>query len=142
MPRSSGQHEGKRVSPEQRRYLFIQCGVGAALVNALLNGGLGWAITKEFPTFPVWQLPGVGADLLATAFGVAFGTVLAMAVTVRLDAARGKIAPFVPPGSAAALVSRFPRATFSRSVVLGIVLYFWLAPGTEPVVHPVQSDLS
>ena len=26
-------------------------------------------------------------------------------------------------------------------IVLGIVLYFWLAPGTEPVVHPVQSDV-
>lgn len=25
-------------------------------------------------------------------------------------------------------------------ILLGIVLYFWLAPGTEPVVHPVQSE--
>ena len=25
-------------------------------------------------------------------------------------------------------------------IVLGIILYFWLSPRTEPVVHPVQSE--
>ena len=25
-------------------------------------------------------------------------------------------------------------------ILLGIVLYFWLAPRTDPVVHPVQSE--
>jgi hypothetical protein len=25
-------------------------------------------------------------------------------------------------------------------ILLGIVLYFWLAPRTGPVVHPVQSE--
>jgi len=25
-------------------------------------------------------------------------------------------------------------------IVLGIILYFWLAPRIEPVVHPVQSE--
>jgi hypothetical protein len=26
-------------------------------------------------------------------------------------------------------------------ILLGIALYFWLAPRTEPVVHPVQSEV-
>ncbi|MBM4364225.1 MAG: hypothetical protein FJ104_16215, partial [Deltaproteobacteria bacterium] len=49
---------------------------GAAVVNALLNGAIGWAATRELPVVPTWGLPGVAADLLATAFGVTFGTAL------------------------------------------------------------------
>jgi hypothetical protein len=25
-------------------------------------------------------------------------------------------------------------------IIVGIALYFWLAPRTEPVVHPVQAE--
>src|SRR5258706_447358 len=37
------------MSPEQRRYLFVECVIGSAIVNALINGGLGWVGTIPFP---------------------------------------------------------------------------------------------
>lgn len=109
------------MSPEQRRYLFLQSGVGAAIVNALLNGGIGWAITRGLAVFPVWRFPGIAPDLLATTFGVSFGTVLAMVVQVRIDVTRNKIAPFAPPAALAALLARFPRGILLRSIVLGVL---------------------
>lgn len=93
--------------------------MGAAIVNALLNGGIGWAVTRGLPTFPAWKLPGVAGDLVATAFGVSFGTVLAMALQIRFDVSRGKISPFPPPASLAQVLARVPRAILPRSIVLG-----------------------
>jgi hypothetical protein len=107
------------VSPEQRRYVFIQCGVGAGIANALINGGLGWLATRTTPQFPVWSIPGVGPDIVGTAWGVTFGTVLAMAFQVKHDVARGKVnAPILSEGLAA-FVSRFPRGWFKQGVFLG-----------------------
>jgi len=116
------------VSKDQKTYLVLQSGVGAAVVNALLNGAIGWAITRGLTEFPVWRIPGVAMDLLATTFGVTFGTVLAMAVQVRLDVARGKISPLDPPKALAAALARFPQGVLARSVVLGLVSVPLFAP--------------
>lgn len=95
--------------------------MGAAIVNALLNGAIGWVITRGLTAFPVWRFPGIGPDLLATTFGVSFGTVLAMVVQVRIDVTRGKIAPFAPPAALAPALARFPRGVLLRSIVLGVL---------------------
>lgn len=115
----SGQRHEDGVTKEERAYVLLQGGIGAAIVNAILNGGIGWLITRGLTEFPVWRIPGVAFDLVATAFGVSFGTVLAMAVQVRFDVSRGRIKPFSPPSSVSRLVCRFPEGVFRRSVVLG-----------------------
>jgi hypothetical protein len=109
------------VSPEQRRYLLVQGCLGAALVNALLNGAIGWAITTGLAEFPVWKLPGVAGDLVATAFGVSFGTCLAAKFTVRWDVARKKITTPVLSPALSSLLARMPERTLPRSLWLGIV---------------------
>lgn len=109
------------MSPEQRRYLVFQGGIGAAIVNALLNAGLGWGATRALPVVPVWGIPGVVPDFVATAFGVSFGTVLVMAFQVPWEVSRGKIAPFPPPASLARILAKLPRGIFARGVLLGTV---------------------
>jgi hypothetical protein len=108
--------------PRDRRYLLVTCCVGSAIVNAIINGGLGWGLTHTFPILPVWRIPGVAADIAGTAFGVTFGTCLGMAFQIRRDLRLGKVGPVgssaLSPG-VAALVARFPLGTFKRSVGLG-----------------------
>lgn len=118
------------MSPEQRRYLFVECVIGSAIINALINGGLGWVGTIPFPVaFPTWKIPGVAADYLGTAFGVAFGTCIGAAVQVRVDTRRGRITPptNVPP-RLAALIERLPRGLFARAMVLGSACALLLSP--------------
>jgi len=110
------------LSVEERRYLFGQGALGAALVNILINGAIGWAITHGLRTFPVWKLPGAAPDLLATAFGVTFGTCIAAKFAVRIDIARGKLAvPSASPASRKSERSLIPRSLLVRSVWLGVV---------------------
>src|SRR5260221_6224789 len=117
------------MSPEQRRYLFVECTIGAAVVNALLNGAIGWGITRGLATFPVWKARGVATDLLATAFGVAFGTCFGAVLQVRIDTARGKITvPTALPPRLSILVSRLPRGVIRRGLALGVVSTVALAP--------------
>jgi hypothetical protein len=116
------------LTPDQRRYLLLQSGLGAAVVNAILNGFIGWAILAGQTEFRVWTLPGAAADLVATAFGVAFGTVLAAALGVPRDVKRGKITmPRLSPGFLE-LLGRLPPGVFKRSVWLGVVSVLVFAP--------------
>jgi hypothetical protein len=76
----------------------------------------------------VWKTPGVAVDLIATAFGVAFGTCLGAVIQIRLDTARGKIAfPELSPAFAR-LVGFFPRALLPRAVWFGVVAAVLFGP--------------
>jgi hypothetical protein len=108
--------------PRDRRYLILTCCIGSAIVNAIINGGLGWGLTHTYPVLPLWRIPGVVADIAGTAFGVTFGTCLGMALQIRRDLKAGRVgrvdASMLSPG-VASLVARFPLGTFRRSVSLG-----------------------
>jgi hypothetical protein len=110
------------MTARDRRYLLVTCCIGSAVVNAIINGGLGWGLTHTYPILPLWRIPGVVADIAGTAFGVTFGTCLGMALQIRRDIRRGKVGPVevsaLSPG-VAALVARFPAGTFRRGMGLG-----------------------
>jgi hypothetical protein len=107
------------VTPRDLRYLLLECCLGSALVNAVINGGIGWATTRSLASLPLWRIPGVAADIVGTAFGVTFGTCLGMAFQIRRDLKSGKIGSVrVGPG-VAVLLARFPYGTLRRSLGLG-----------------------
>jgi hypothetical protein len=122
------------MSSRDRRYLIVTCCIGSAVVNAVINGGLGWGLTHGLPMLPLWRIPGVVADLAGTAFGVTFGTCLGMALQIRRDIRRGKVGPLEASTLSAlsprvaALVARFPVGVFKRSVSLGVVSVVFALP--------------
>jgi hypothetical protein len=109
------------MTEEQRRYLFVQSVIGSAIVNAILNGAIGWGITIGLTEFPVWRTPGAAGDFVATAFGVAFGTSLGSLIQIRIDLARGKISPPVLSGTLATWIARFPRGALPRAFAFGAI---------------------
>jgi hypothetical protein len=116
------------LTPDQRRYLLVQSGLGAAIVNAVLNGFIGWVILVGQTEFSVWTVPGVAVDLVATAFGVAFGTVLAAALGVPRDIKRGKITmPHLSPRFLEFL-RRFQPNVLKRSIWLGVMSVLIFTP--------------
>ena len=117
------------MTPAQRRYLFVECSIGAAIINALLNGGLGWVATLGLTEFPVWKVPGVAGDFLATAYGVSFGTCIGAAIQARIDIGRGRITPptSLPP-RLAPVVAALPRRLLARAIALGVASTVALGP--------------
>jgi hypothetical protein len=107
------------VTPLERYYLIWHNCVGAAIANAILNGGLGWWATRHLPQLPLWHFPGVAADLAGTAFGVSFGTCMGMRLRVRKDFKAGKIAHVALSPRIAAMVARFPNGVVKRGLGLG-----------------------
>jgi hypothetical protein len=108
--------------PRDRRYLLGTCCIGSAIVNAIINGGLGWGLTLVYPILRLWHIPGIVGDIAGQAFGVTFGTGLGMAFQIRRALRLGKVGPveasMLSPG-VAALIARFPLGTFRRSAGLG-----------------------
>jgi hypothetical protein len=109
------------VTPEQHHYVFVESAIGSAIINAVLNGAIGWGITRGLSEVPVWKAPGAAVDLVFTAFGVAFGTCLGAFLQVRLDLKRGKITAPLLTGGLSVWIARSPRATFARAVAFGAI---------------------
>jgi hypothetical protein len=116
------------VTPEQHRYVYTQSSVGGGIVNVLLNGFLGWLATLGVSEFPTWKIPGVGPDILATAFGVSFGTCIGVVLQVHLDLKKGKTTvPEVSP-ALGARIARLPRSLWVRAFAVGAVAAVVFAP--------------
>ena len=109
------------MTEEQRHYLFVQSVIGSVIVNAILNGAIGWGSTIGLTEFPVWKTLGVAGDFVATAFGVAFGTSLGSLLQIRIDLARGKISSPVLTSSLATWIGRFPRGALPRAFAFGAI---------------------
>lgn len=123
-----GRDERKTVTPEQRFYVLARNGVGAAFVNAVLNGAIGWGLTRGLAEFPIWKAPGVAVDLVFTAFGITFGTCLVLPLQTKRDFQRGLVTlPELAP-RVAALLGRFPAGLLRRAVILGAVSIPLFAP--------------
>lgn len=109
------------MSPKQRRYLILVGCIGPAVANAFFNGLIGWLITVAIPNFPIWSIPGVAIDLVATAGGVAFGTCIAMVMQVKRDYRRGKIT--APPVSSSVyrVLALIPKDLLKQSIAIGVL---------------------
>lgn len=116
------------MTRKQRFYILTQNGLGAALVNALLNGAIGWGLTRGLAGFPVWRAPGVAMDLVFTAFGITFGTCLVLPSQIRRDFERGRATLPRLSARVRTFVDRFPRRFFARGLVLGALSIPVFAP--------------
>jgi len=116
------------VTPEQHRYVYVQSSIGGGVINVLLNGFLGWLATIGQPVFPTWKVPGVGPDIVATAFGVVFGTCIGVALQIHVDTKKGKITVPEVPAATSARHAKLPRSLWVRAFGLGAVAALVFAP--------------
>ena len=102
--------------------------VVAGIINALINGGLGWLVLPAGKVLPLWGVPGLGADTLAMAFGISFGTGIAVTPQIRAQLRSGKLlaAPISPRWRAE--FERWPSSIWRRSINLGLVSVPLFAP--------------
>jgi hypothetical protein len=101
---------------------------GAGVINVIINAPLGWLLVREGTRLGIWTVPGVAADLVATAFGVAFGTALVVPSQIRKQVAGGQLLAPELPERWRSMFASWPRSTFIRAFNLGVWGVLLFAP--------------
>jgi hypothetical protein len=113
---------------QSKLYDWRSQAVGGAVVNALINGGLGLLLVGPDGRLPLWGLPSLSFDLAAMAFGIAFGTGLVVTLQLRTLEAKGRLqCPALPPPLAEGF-AKWPDAVFHRAFNLGVLGVLIFAP--------------
>jgi len=117
--------------PEQ--FLFEQ-GIGGAVINFVLCGGIGWLLFRGMADVPLWGQQSVAGDTLATAFLLPFLTCLIVTPTVRRDVLKGQVAGFPTSSPYHALGQWVPRRSLLRGVTAGVLCVVIVVPATVLVL--------
>ena len=107
-----------RMSPTHRRYLLLDQGIGAGVVNLLLNAAIAWATFRGATTVPLWGQQSIGGDTIGTTFFLPFFTTLIASRIVRSQVRSGRVPPL--PWAGPSLLRRLPASLAGRGTLLGI----------------------
>ncbi len=119
---------GAAAATPATTYRIASAALAGGLINAAINGALGWAMVPAGATLALWGLPGLALDVAAMCFGIAFGTGIGVTPILRSQAATGRVV--APP------VSRFwrdgfanwPAGNLQRALNLGLLSTLVFAP--------------
>jgi hypothetical protein len=56
------------LTPAQRRFVLLDNGVGAFVVNLMINGVIAWLLFRKATRVPMWGQSSIAGDTIATAF--------------------------------------------------------------------------
>ena len=87
------------LTPAHRRFLLVEHGLGAAVINFAVSGGLAWVESSAATSVPLWGLSSAAVDTLATAFVLPLVTCLLVSRVARRQVAQGKASPLSPAQS-------------------------------------------
>jgi hypothetical protein len=107
------------MSPRHRRYLLLDQGVGAGIVNLLLNAGIAWLVFRGTEAVPLWGQQSIAGDTIGTAFVLPFLSTLIASAVVRSQVRAGYV-PAIALSARSAL-RRLPRSLAGRGAVLGLI---------------------
>ena len=116
------------MSPEHRRYLVIEQGVGAAVIDFLLNGIIAWAVFRGHEIVPLWGQPSIAGDTLGTTFLLPLLTCLIVTPLARGHVRGGKLSALGWTPTSHPVLRWLPAGTFARAVVLGLICTLAFAP--------------
>ena len=105
------------MSPQHRRYLLLEQGIGAGVFNVLLNAAIAWLMFRGATTVPLWGQPSIGGDTIGTAFVLPLLTTLIASRLVRRHARTGHVPAMAWPDGALGFM---PRGLVVRGAILGV----------------------
>ena len=107
------------MSPRHRRYLLLDQGIGAGIVNLLLNAGIAWLLFRGMEVVPLWGQQSIAGDTIGTAFVLPFLSTLIASAVVRSQVRSGYVSAVAL--SARSALGRLPRSLAGRGAVLGLI---------------------
>ena len=107
------------MSPRHRRYLLLDQGIGAGIINLVLNAPIAWLLFRGMEVVPLWGQQSIAGDTIGTAFVLPFLTALIASTVVRSQVRSG----YVPAAalSATSALRLLPRSLAARGAVLGLI---------------------
>jgi hypothetical protein len=108
------------LSPEHRRFLIIDQGLGPTVINFLLNGGIAWALFHSVAYVPLWGQSSIAGDTFATAFLLPLLTCLIVTRIVHRRVATGRVLPLAVLSTSGVAQFLSALSTLRRGIVLGL----------------------
>lgn len=113
---------------EPRPFSWGLTAVVSGIINVVINAPLGWLLVQEGALLGIWTLPGVAADVVATTFGIAFGTGLVVTPQIRKQVAGGQLLPPVLAERWRTMFAGWPASLMVRAFNLGVLGVLIFAP--------------
>ncbi|WP_298439224.1 hypothetical protein [uncultured Ferrimonas sp.] len=106
------------LTTAQRKFIFIDNGIGAVLFNTLLNAGIGWLLFSSMALVPLWGEHSIGGDLLASGLLLPLLVALIAGALIKKQLQHGKVEAIAVPGVLAGSWLRWTTGRFG--LVLGL----------------------
>ncbi len=118
----------RRMSPDHRRYLLLEQGLGAALVNFVLNALIAWAMFRGHDFVPLFGQQSIAGDIVGTTFLLPLLTCLIVTPLARGQLRSGRLAPLGWTTVSHPVLGWLPAGTFRRALALGAICTVIVAP--------------
>ena len=108
----------------QKRYLAVDLSIGAAVVNFLLNLGLGWLVLHSREGIPLSAEagePSLTGELLGTCLLLPFFTGIIVTPLVKRVVRHGRVPALDWGRKDHRWLARLPNGSFARSLLVGVV---------------------
>ncbi len=113
------------MSPEHKRFLLLEQGVGSVIVNLIINSVIAFLLFRGAQSVPLWGQQSIAADTIGTTFFLPLFTCLIVTPTARRQVRAGRVAPLA--GQPLGLAS-MPERTFRRGALLGLITAVVVSP--------------
>ena len=116
------------MSPAHRRYLLLEQGIGAGVVNFLINALIAWLSFRGQARVPLWGQQSIAGDTIATCLLLPLITCLIVTAVARRQMRSGRLAALGWTPVSHPPLGWLPRGTFVRGLAFGIVCVLVVAP--------------
>ena len=122
------------MSPEHKRFLLVEEGVGSVVVNLLLNALIAYLMFRGATTVPLWGQQSIAGDTIGTTFFLPLFTCLIVTRLARGQVRAGRIARLAgtPYG-----LQWMPARSLWRGALLGVICVILIAPPTLAALSAV-----
>jgi hypothetical protein len=116
------------MSPTHRRYLLLEQGVGAGVVNFGLNALIAWGMFRSAESVPLWGQQSIMGDTIGTCMMLPLMTSMIVTRVAHGQISRGKMQALGWSRRSHPLLGWLPAGTAKRGLVLGALCVLVLAP--------------
>ena len=113
------------LTPAQRRFVLLDNGVGAFVVNLLINGVIAWLLFRKVTHVPMWGQSSIAGDTIATAC-----LLPAISCLIVTPLARGRVRTCRVAAVGSASWRWIPRNMVWRALLVGLICLLVLTPLT------------
>ncbi len=116
------------MSPDHRKYLVLEQGVGAGVVNFVLNAIIAWAMFRGSESVPLFGQQSIAGDTIGTTFMLPLLTCLIVTPLARQQIRNGRFAALGWSADSHPTLAWVPTRTFWRGLAIALVCTMAVAP--------------